>query len=61
MAQMNLSTEKILTDLENSILFGLFFAEFQESCVQPEVTILHWAKDLSSSRRTQRYIVICIP
>ena len=33
---------------------------FQESCVQPEVTILHQGGGLSSCR-TQKYFVMCIP
>ena len=31
----------------------------QESCAQPEVTILHLGGGLSSCRRTQRYYYIC--
>ena len=36
-------------------------AVFQESCAQPEVTVLHLGRDLSSCRRTQRYFVMYIP
>ena len=36
-------------------------AVFQESCVQPEITILYLGGGFSFYRRTQRCIVMLIP